>query len=176
MNIARHIWLDRPHGHTCGRTVAPRAPARNPTIGLLAAVVVVSLIFAFSAERVAESLVRALQGDPRAFAVFWIGGGLLLVMLGVRAQRERIRELVTIARQAAFAGEKLFAPAGMVVFLMGIAMMINTNWGWGTSGSSPASSATPRRSSTGIAVLSPLAKQIAASAEQNGPERPRRSR
>ena len=40
--------------------------------------------------------------------------------------------MVTIAQQAAFAGEKIFAPAGLVVFLMGIAMMINTNWGWGT--------------------------------------------
>ena len=38
---------------------------------------------------------------------------------------------MTIARQAAFVGERLFAPAGLIVFLMGIAMMINTNWGWG---------------------------------------------
>ena len=28
-------------------------------------------------------------------------------------------------------GEKLFAPAGLIVFLMGVAMMLNTNWGWG---------------------------------------------
>ena len=58
-------------------------------------------------------------------AVFWVGGGLLLTVLGLRAERsDDPAELATLARQAAFAGEKLFAPAGLLVLLMGIAMMI----------------------------------------------------
>ncbi len=54
------------------------------------------------------------------FAVAWIGGGLLLTILGLPPSVRRIRRaVVTVARQAAFAGEKIFAPAGLVVFLMG---------------------------------------------------------
>src|SRR5207248_833576 len=68
-------------------------------------------------------------------AVFWVGGGILLTVLALGASRRRdANELATIARQAAFVGEKLFAPAGLVVLLMGIAMMINGGGGilqWG---------------------------------------------
>ena len=66
------------------------------------------------------------------FAVVWVGGGVSIMINGIRAQRTSDpRSIVTVAQQAAFLGEKIFAPAGLVVFLMGIAMMINTNWGWG---------------------------------------------
>ena len=65
------------------------------------------------------------------FAVVWVGGGVSIMINGIRAQRTSDpRSIVTVAQQAAFLGEKIFAPAGLVVFLMGIAMMINTNWGW----------------------------------------------
>ncbi len=67
-----------------------------------------------------------------ALAVFWVGGGILLTVLGLRAERSTDpNEIATLARQAVFAGEKLFAPAGMLVLLAGIGMMLNTNWGWG---------------------------------------------
>jgi len=80
--------------------------------------------------------------------------------------------VVTVARQAAFAGEKIFAPAGLVVFVMGIAMMINTNWGWGTFWVVAGLIGYALTFVTGIAVLSPLAKKIEAAAEHNGPEHP----
>ncbi len=107
------------------------------------------------------------------FAVAWIGGGLLLTILALRAQRETDpRAVLTVARQAAFAGEKIFAPAGLVVLLMGIAMMINTNWGWGTFWIDAGLVGYAITFVTGIAVLSPLAKKVEASAEHNGPEHP----
>jgi uncharacterized membrane protein len=99
------------------------------------AVAVVAIVFAFS-----SSSWFAFSGNWYALfkaihvsvAVFWVGGGLLLTVLALRAQRTGDPdEIVTIARQAAFVGEKLFAPAGLVVLAMGIAMMVNTNWGWG---------------------------------------------
>ena len=106
-------------------------------------------------------------------AVVWVGGGVLLTILAIRAQRESDpRAVVTVAQQAAFAGEKIFAPAGLVVFLMGIAMMLNTNWGWGTFWIDAGLVGYAITFITGIAVLSPLAKKIKASAEQNGPEHP----
>ena len=55
---------------------------------------------------------------------------------------------------------------------MGIAMMLNTNWGWGTFWIDAGLVGYALTFVTGIAVLSPLAKKIAASAETNGPEHP----
>jgi hypothetical protein len=42
-------------------------------------------------------------------------------------------EMATIARQAAFVGGRIFAPIGLIVFLAGIAMVIDLHLGWGTS-------------------------------------------
>src|SRR5215213_4639943 len=59
-------------------------------------------------------------------AIVWLGGGAVLVTLAVLAQRRNDRAyLAQIARQAGFCGERIFAPAGLVVVAMGIAMMIN---------------------------------------------------
>ena len=55
---------------------------------------------------------------------------------------------------------------------MGIAMMINTNWGWGKFWVVAGLVGYALTFITGIAVLSPLAKKIEASAKQNGPEHP----
>ena len=56
------------------------------------------------------------------FAVIWVGGGVSIMINAIRAQRTSDpRQIVTVAEQAAFLGEKIFAPAGLVVFLMGIA-------------------------------------------------------
>ena len=106
-------------------------------------------------------------------AVVWVGGGVLLTILGIRAQRENDpRAIVTVARQAAFVGEKIFAPAGLVVFLMGVAMMLNTNLGWGQFWVIVGLLGYVSTFTVGIGVLSPLAKRIGESAESNGPEHP----
>ncbi len=143
------------------------------TYALLAGVVVVAAIFAFSTNALPNHWYAAFKTVHVVFAVAWIGGGLMLTILALRAQRETDpKAVVTVARQAAFAGEKIFAPAGLVVFLMGIAMMINTDWGWGKFWVVAGLVGYATTFVTGIAVLSPLAKKIEASAEQNGPEHP----
>lgn len=148
-----------------------RTQDRNLTLGVAIAVVVISLIFAFSGSYFLPnnwySLFKAIHVGV---AVFWVGGGLLLVTLAFRAQRQNDpNEIVMIARQAAFVGEKLFAPAGLIVLVMGIAMMVNTNWGWGHFWIVFGLLGYAATFAVGIGVLSPLAKQIGASAEQNGP-------
>ncbi len=154
-------------------TVAAERGSGTLTYALLAAVVVVSAIFAFSTNALPGHWYAVFKTVHVLFAVAWIGGGLLITILGLRAQRETDPgAVVTIARQAAFAGEKIFAPAGLVVFLMGIAMMINTNWGWGTFWVDAGLVGYAATFITGLAVLSPLAKKIEASAKQNGPEHP----
>ena len=84
--------------------------------------------------------------------------------------------MVTIAQQAAFRGEKIFAPAGLIVFLMGIAMMLNINWGWGTFWIDAGLVGYVVTFVTGIGVLSPLAKKIEASAQAERAGTPRDDR
>jgi len=155
-------------------TSTDRTNDRNLTIGIAVAVAVIAIVFAFSGSIFAPnnwySLFKMIHV---VLAVFWVGGGLLLVTLAFRAQiANDSNEIVTIARQAAFVGERLFAPAGLVVFLMGIAMMINTNWGWGHFWVVFGLLGYVATFGIGIGVLSPLAKQIAASADEHGPTAP----
>jgi uncharacterized membrane protein len=154
-------------------TGAAAKASSSLTYILLAAVIAVAAIFAFSSTAVPNDWYAVFKTLHVVFAVVWVGGGMLLVILAVRAQRaSNPTEVVTVARQAAFAGEKIFAPTGLIVFLMGIAMMINTNWGWGKFWVTAGLVGYALTFLTGVLVLSPLAKKINASAEQNGPEHP----
>ena len=106
-------------------------------------------------------------------AVFWVGGGLVLTALGLRAERsDDPREMATLARQAAFVGEKLFAPAGMLVLLMGIALVINGHLGWDHFWVIAGLIGYAASFVTGFFVLSPLAKTVDALLASHGPEAP----
>jgi uncharacterized membrane protein len=161
--------MDTPAAGTPDRT-----NDRNLTIGIAIAVAVIAIVFAFSGSIfVPNNWYSLFKTIHVVVAVFWVGGGLLLVALAFRAQRANDpNEIVSIARQAAFVGERLFAPAGLIVFLMGIAMMINTNWGWGHFWVVFGLLGYAATFSVGLLVLSPLAKQITASAAENGPTAP----
>src|SRR5438309_578781 len=94
---------------------------------ILVALVGVGLLFAFKATDVSSTWFEIFKLVHVVIAVFWVGGGLLLTALALRASRSKNpEELAHIARQAAFVGEKLFAPAGGIVLAMGIAMVINS--------------------------------------------------
>jgi uncharacterized membrane protein len=106
-------------------------------------------------------------------AVFWVGGGLTLTVIALKAERTNDpHEIVTLARWAAFVGERFFAPAGLIVFLMGIAMMINTNWGWGTFWVVAGLAGYAITFATGIGFLSPQAKRIEALTLEKGATAP----
>src|SRR6516165_6523032 len=67
-----------------------------------------------------------------AFVVVWIGGGLLLTIFGFKAERSRDpAEMTQLTKMASFAGERIFAPAAVVVLAMGIAMVLNADYGFG---------------------------------------------
>jgi uncharacterized membrane protein len=156
--------------------VSTAAPADSRsgaiTYGLLGVVLVVSAIFAISSGFYSNwyAIFRTVHV---LVAVLWVGGGVLLTILGLSAQRKTdASELVTVARQAAFVGEKIFAPAGLVVLAMGIAMMINTDWGWSTFWIDAGLIGYASSFVVGVAVLSPLAKKVVASSEQNGAAHP----
>jgi uncharacterized membrane protein len=139
---------------------------------LVAVVLAVGILFVVEAGW-STSWYAAFKAVHVAFAVLWIGGGLLLTILAVAAQRrDDAAEIATIARQAAFAGEKLFAPAGLIVFAMGIAMIINGDLGWGHFWVIAGLIGYATTFVTGVAVLSPMAKKISASIEATGAESP----
>jgi len=132
------------------------------TPAILLAVVGVSLLFAFKAS--GSTWYTIFKLVHVAAAVFWVGGGLLLTALAIRAERsDDPEDVATIARQATFVGEKLFAPAGGIVLAMGIAMVINSpSWDWGTTWVTIALVGWAISFVTGIAVLSPRAKRLTA--------------
>ncbi|HEY2355384.1 MAG TPA: DUF2269 family protein [Gaiellaceae bacterium] len=108
---------------------APTSDSRAGWItpAILLAVVGLFLLFAFEATDSSTTWFAIFNLIHVSVAVFWVGGGLLLTALAIRADRSNDpEELATIARQATFVGEKLFAPAGGIALAMGIAMVINS--------------------------------------------------
>jgi len=158
---------------TTGTTPAAQSgTSARVTIGVGLTVAILAVVFAFNSSWYLHwyALFRVVHVTV---AVFWVGGGLLLTVLGLRAERSTDpMEMATLARQAAFAGERLFAPAGAVVLLMGIAMMIHTDWGWGKFWVVAGLIGYAATFVTGIAVLSPLAKKLNALMTEKGPTAP----
>lgn len=157
---------------TSSTTPAARTTSARVTIGVGIAVVFFAALFAFNSAWYGHwyALFRVIHV---VLAVFWVGGGLTLTVLGLRAERSTDpTEMATLARQAAFAGERFFAPAGVLVLLMGIAMMINTNWGWGKFWVIAGLIGYAATFVTGIGFLSPLAKRIDELITEKGPTAP----
>lgn len=142
------------------------------TVGIGIAVAVIAVVFAFDSAWYGHwyALFRVVHVTV---AVFWVGGGLLLTVLGIKIERsDDPNEIVTLARWAAWTGERLFAPAGGIVFAMGIAMMIDTDWGWGKFWVVVGLVGYAMTMFTGVAILSPQAKRITELAESKGAAAP----
>jgi uncharacterized membrane protein len=155
---------------TTSAAPADRRSSAPLTIALGIAVLVLGAVFALASGWYADwySVFRVVHV---VLAVFWVGGGLTLTVLGLRAESlDDPREIATLARQAAFVGEKLFAPTGLVVLLMGIALVINGHLGWGHFWIVAALVGYAATFVTGVGVLSPLAKKVDALIESKGAE------
>jgi uncharacterized membrane protein len=155
-------------------TAAVSRGSNNLTYALLLAVMVIGTVFAFSGSAAVPNGWYALfKAVHVVLAVIWVGGGVTILIHAIRAQRAEDHEMVAvIAKQAAFMGEKVFAPVGLLTFLAGIAMMINSSWGWGHFWVVAGLVGYATTFVVGVGVLSPLAKRIDASAEANGPAHP----
>jgi uncharacterized membrane protein len=144
-----------------------------PLTGVIAAVALAVAIVFVTQSGLRDSWYFAFKSVHVIAAVVWIGGGMLLVILGVAAEIKRDpAELATVARQAALVGERLFAPAGLVVLLMGIAMMLNTNWGWGKFWVIVGLLGYAATFITGVAVLSPMARKASRLIAEKGADDP----
>ena len=151
---------------------AERGPPSGPvtaTIGLVVAVV--ALIFLFETNGFTSHWYAFFKLVHVVGAVIWVGGGMTLTILAMRAERSSDpREMATIAKQAAFVGQRVFAPVGLIVFLMGIAMVINLHWGWGTTWIVIGIVGYAITFLTGMLVLGPSAKRVGQLIETKGPE------
>jgi uncharacterized membrane protein len=97
-----------------------------PTILIGAAFLLFAIIFAASSDWFDAFLTVHIL-----FVVLWIGGGLFITIMALLAERTNDGEqLAQIARMAAFAGHRLFAPAALVVVVMGVAMVENAGIGY----------------------------------------------
>ena len=140
------------------------------TIGLGVAVLVLGLVFALNSGWY-TNWYAIFRVTHVVLAVFWVGGGLTLTVLGLRAERlDDPREIATLARQAGFIGEKFFAPTGLVVLLMGIGLVINGHLGWNHFWVIFALIGYAATFVTGVAVLSPLGKKIDELMTEKGPD------
>ena len=154
---------------------APQASRASTwiTVGIGLAVAAVGLVFALNTTDAPSDWFAVFKLIHVSVAVFWVGGGILLTALALWAQtKDDPEELATVARQAAFVGERLFAPAGLVVLAMGITMVINDHIGFGTTWVVIGLVGYATTFTTGIAVLSPRAKRVATLLETKGAAAP----
>jgi uncharacterized membrane protein len=145
----------------------------NLTYALLAIVLVVAAIFALNSSAVPDHWYGLFKAIHVTSAVLWVGGGIMLTILAIVAERSNDPlQIANVARQAATVGEKFFAPIGLVTFLMGLAMMLNTNWGWGHFWIVIGLIGYAATFGIGIGLISPTVKKLHAVIETNGPTHP----
>lgn len=56
-------------------------------------------------------------------SIIWLGGALMLILLGVRARRQGPAQLVPIFRKAAKVAPRTFVPVSLVLVLVGFALL-----------------------------------------------------
>src|SRR5215813_5328340 len=161
--------METPHAETPAQRSLPSGPI-TAAIGLV--VVALGLVFLFESNVFTSDWYALFKWIHVTGAVIWVGGGLTLTILAMRAERASSdpAEMATIARQAAFAGERVYAPVGLIVFLAGIAMVINLHWGWGTTWIVIGLVGYAITFLTGLLVLGPSAKRIGQLLESKGAE------
>jgi uncharacterized membrane protein len=143
------------------------------TYALLAIVLVVAAIFAFNSTAVPDHWYGLFKAIHVTSAVLWVGGGTMITILAIVAERSTDPvQIAHVARQAATVGEKFFAPIGLVTFLMGLAMMFNTNWGWGHFWVVVGLVGYVATFAIGIGLIAPTVKKLHAVIETNGPTHP----
>src|SRR3954451_1827396 len=150
---------------------ASRTRSAYVTAALGLVVLVLGLVFALAS--IYSNWYAIFRVVHVVLAVFWVGGGVTLTVLGLKAERsDDPREIATLANQAAFVGQRFFAPAGLLVLLMGIAMVVNGDLGWNPFWVIVGLVGYAATFVTGVAVLSPLAKKVEAAVSAHGPEHP----
>jgi uncharacterized membrane protein len=147
-------------------TVSPK-PSMNLTAVIATALLIVAIVFAVSNGH----WYFVFKAIHVTFAVIWVGGGTLLAILGLMAERQRDPvALANIARQAALVGQRVFSPAAVVVLVMGIAMMTNGSLDWNQFWVSFGLLGFLSSLVVGIGFLAPQSRRVSTLIESDGVE------
>jgi uncharacterized membrane protein len=144
---------------------AQRSLSMRVSLGLLAAVIVVGLIFVIDA----DSWYLLWKALHVLSVLIWVGGGFALTLLVLRTERSGDENrLLDLGDHANWIGSNVFAPSSLLVLATGIAMTIDgdLDWGqfwiifglvaWGTS------------AALGIGYITPKAKRLTALTAERG--------
>lgn len=108
-----------------------------------------------------------------AAAVIWVGGGTSLTVFALVAQRANdTPTLLSLGKQAAFMGERVFTPASFVALGFGIAMVEKANWGWDIFWVDFALVGWAISTAVGISYLAPASKKLTKLLAERGPDDP----
>lgn len=144
----------------------PASRARSGYITAALGIVVLGVALVFALNSIYSHWYAIFRVVHVVLAVFWVGGGVTLTILVLKAERASDPgEIRTLASQVAFVGERFFAPSGLIVLLTGIGMVLNGGLGWNHFWVIAALVGYASTFITGIAVLTPLAKQVKAHPE-----------
>lgn len=103
------------------------------------------------------------------FVAVWFGGGVLVLILGSRFTRARdTLALESLYRQANFLAMKVFTPAGLLVFLFGILLVIEGPWTFGSLWVVLGLVGYAATFVTGLFILKPHAERVAVMIARDG--------
>jgi uncharacterized membrane protein len=148
---------------------AQRSLSLRVSLGLLAAFLVVGLVFVFDS----DSWYLFWKALHVLAALIWVGGGLAITLLVLRTEQSGdANRLVDLGEHADWIGKYAFVPSSLLVLPTGIAMNINgdLDWGqfwiifgliaWGTS------------AAIGIGYITPRVSRLTALVSERGPTDP----
>jgi uncharacterized membrane protein len=102
-------------------------------------------------------------------AAIWFGGGFLLIVLSARMTRLRDNQgLESLFRQADFIAMRIFIPASLVVLALGILLVIEGPWTFGSLWILIGLGGYAATFVTGVFLLTPQSKRIAAAIDRDG--------
>jgi uncharacterized membrane protein len=154
---------------TSASTPAERQASLVPTALIALAFLAAAIAFLASA----SSWYVTFMAVHVLFVVLWVGGGLFLTLFAILAERANDRDQITsITKMAAFAGERVFAPAAIVVLAMGISMVLNAHLGFGHFWIIFGLLGFASTFVIGIGVLGPRAKKLEALIADKGADHP----
>jgi uncharacterized membrane protein len=108
-----------------------------------------------------------------AAAIVWLGGGLAIQVLAIRANRndDPVR-MTTIAHEAEWFGTRIFLPSSLLVLVLGIILTVDGPWDFGQTWIVLALIGYGLSFVTGAAFLGPESGRIGKLLAAEGPDSP----
>jgi uncharacterized membrane protein len=104
-----------------------------------------------------------------AGSIVWLGSGLLLQLLGIRADASGDpKRIKTLVEEADWLSTRLFIPTSLAVFVLGVLLVIEGPWSFGDLWIVLGLIGYATTFLTGIALITPQAKRIGRAIEREG--------